>query len=134
MTATARKYEVEVPVEERIARLEVTTAHIQTDVTEIKARLERLDEKWEKKIGALDAKIDAIRTSLEARLDGLRASVDAKFDGFRGSVDAKFDDLNKRFTSLSEKISAQEASLIRWIVGTTIAAVSATFAIAKYFN
>ncbi len=50
MANPARKFEVEYPLEARITRLEATTDHIQSDVTEIKDNLKRLD-----------AKIDALR-------------------------------------------------------------------------
>jgi hypothetical protein len=55
MSIPARKPQPEVIVEERMARLEVTVEHIQSDVTEIKANLSRLD-----------SKIDAVKDSVEA--------------------------------------------------------------------
>jgi hypothetical protein len=55
---------LEAPVEERIARLETHVEHIQSDVTEIKGHLQRLDQK-----------IDAVKDSLEGKLDNLRAAI-----------------------------------------------------------
>jgi hypothetical protein len=55
---------LEAPVEERIARLETHVEHIQSDVTEIKGHLQRLDQK-----------IDSVKDSLEAKIDNLRDSI-----------------------------------------------------------
>jgi len=53
MAVPARRFEVEAFVEERIARLEEKTDHIQSDITEMKTDIRRID-----------AKVDAVRDSV----------------------------------------------------------------------
>ena len=72
MAATARKFEMEDPVEARIARLESTTEHIQSDVAEIKKNLKSLDEKVDENYKCLDAKLDTLKEAF-ASLNVARA-------------------------------------------------------------
>jgi hypothetical protein len=65
MSLPARKPQPEIIVEEGMARLEATVEHIQSDVTEIKANLSRLDSKIDAVRDSLGTKIDALRDTLE---------------------------------------------------------------------
>jgi predicted nucleic acid-binding Zn-ribbon protein len=67
MGMPARKLEFEeVTVEERLARLESNGEHIQSDVSEIKGDIRRLD-----------AKVDALKDSIAAKFDAVNASIAA---------------------------------------------------------
>lgn len=84
-------------LEIRVTRLEVKVDHIQSDITEIKANQQRMEDKF-----------DAKFTSMEAKFDAKFGLVDAKFD----KVDAKFD-----------KVDAKFDKLFYWIIGTLITTI-----------
>lgn|SRR6185437_2251757 len=58
MAVAAFKLEPEQPVEERIARIEVTVEHIQADVSDLKTDVRKLNEKIDGVDQKLTAKID----------------------------------------------------------------------------
>lgn len=60
-------------VEERLARLETHAEHLQSDVTELKAHVIRLDTKIDTRFDGLRARIDAVNTNLGDRIDTLRS-------------------------------------------------------------
>jgi uncharacterized protein (UPF0335 family) len=83
MAVAVSQFEVEelVQEQERIARLEERTEHMQSDITEIKADVRRLD-----------AKVDAVKDSLTALRLELKegfAAIEAKFAKAKG--DRAFD-------------------------------------------
>jgi exonuclease VII large subunit len=96
MAVPARKFEMEDSVEERIARLEATTEHIQSDVSEIKEGLKRLDAKLDENYQRLDAKLDESTKRFDAKLDESTKRFDAKLDESTKRLDAKLDESTKR--------------------------------------
>jgi hypothetical protein len=64
MAMPALMFELETPVEERVARLEVNVEHILSDVSDIKTDVRRLNDK-----------IDAVDQRLSGRIDGVKDSV-----------------------------------------------------------
>lgn len=86
MAFPARKFEMEDSVEERLARLEVTTEHIQSDVTEIKKDLKRIDAKIDENTKRLDSKVDESTRRLDAKIDALRD----QFSAFEGKMRDSF--------------------------------------------
>ena len=73
-------------MEERIARLEVNVEHIQSDITEMKGDIRRLDTKIDAVKTSLDAKIDAVAGSLNTKIDTVAESLNAKIDAVRDSL------------------------------------------------
>jgi phage shock protein A len=69
MGLPARLLKVENPMEERVARLEVKVDHIQSDVSELKTDVRRLDEKIDKVEQKFTAKIDAMDQKFTAKID-----------------------------------------------------------------
>ena len=67
MSMPLRKFEPENPVEQRVARLEAHTEHIQSDVTEVKAGMRRLE-----------GKIDAVKDRMEQGFAALNEKIDRK--------------------------------------------------------
>ena len=61
-----------VSVEGRLARLESRAEHIQSDVSEIKAAIRRLDDKIDAAKERLSAKIDAVDQNLTAKFGRTR--------------------------------------------------------------
>ena len=100
MAFPARKFEMEDSVEERLARLEVTTEHIQSDVTEIKKDLKHID-----------AKIDENTTRLDSKIDESAKRLDAKIDESTKRLDAKIDALKDQFSAFEGKMRDSFASL-----------------------
>ena len=66
MAMPALKLELEMPVEERIARLEANVEHIQTDVAEIKIDIRRLDAEIEAVAKDLTTKYDSLKELMAA--------------------------------------------------------------------
>lgn len=58
-------------MEERIARLEVTTDHIQSDVTELKANVKQLDSKVDAQGKDLGTKIENLERTMREKLEKL---------------------------------------------------------------
>jgi predicted nuclease with TOPRIM domain len=77
MSLPARKIEPEIIVEERVARLEANVEHIQSDVSEIKVDLRRLE-------GKMEARFDAMDKKFEGKLDAM----DKKFEGMMDKLTA----------------------------------------------
>ncbi len=73
----SKKIEPEIVVEERVARLEANVEHIQSDVSEIKVDLRRLEGKMEARFDAMDKKFE-----------GKFAAVDKKFEGMMDKLTA----------------------------------------------
>jgi hypothetical protein len=93
MSLPARKIEPEIIVEERVARLEANVEHIQSDVSEIKVDLRRLE-------GKMEARFDAMDKKFEGKLDAM----DKKFEG-------KFEAVDKKFEGMMDKLTALERTM-----------------------
>lgn len=106
-------------VDVRLAQLEQQTGTIQRDVAEIKADLRRLD-----------GKIDAVKDSVGS-LTVKVATIESKLGAMEDRFDAKFEAMETRFDA---KLSAMESAMIKWMVGTLIAAVALAFAVAKFID
>src|SRR5882757_9239796 len=77
MAMPALIFELETPLEERVARLEVNVEHIQKDVSDMKIDIRRLGEKIDTVDQKLTAKIDAVDQKLTGRIDSVKDSVTA---------------------------------------------------------
>jgi chromosome segregation ATPase len=75
MAMPALMFELETPVEERVARLEANVEHILSDVSDIKTDVRRLNDKIDTVDQKLTAKIDAVDQRLSARIDNLKDSL-----------------------------------------------------------
>jgi uncharacterized coiled-coil protein SlyX len=76
MGVPARKFEFEeVSVEERLARLESNVEHIQSDVSEMKVDIRRLNDKIDSLDQRLCAKIDGGDQKLSDKIDSLKDQV-----------------------------------------------------------
>ena len=82
--------------QERNARLEERTAHMQPDITEIKADIRRIDGKLN---GLIDV-VDGLRLEMAERfaaVDRTFAALELRFDAKFAALEAKFD---KKFAEL----------------------------------
>jgi outer membrane murein-binding lipoprotein Lpp len=103
----------EIAVEERSTSLEPTVAHIQSDVTEMKADIRRLDGKIDAVDKSLSARIDAVEKSLSAKIDRL----DGKLDAFKDSTAAKFDAVNASISKLAISTEKGFSKMVLWVIG-----------------
>ena len=114
MAMPALKFEPETPVEQRLARLEVSVENIQSDVTEIKTDIRRLvggiDEVDKRLTGKIDeantrltGKIDEVNTRLTGKIDEVNTRLTGKIDALGEKMSAKIDEVDTR---LSGKIDA----------------------------
>jgi hypothetical protein len=62
----AFKFEMETPLEERVARLEANVDHIQKDVSDVKIDIRRFNDKIDSVGQKLSAKIDSVKDSVTA--------------------------------------------------------------------
>jgi tetrahydromethanopterin S-methyltransferase subunit G len=77
MATAAWRFEVEKTVEQRLERLEVHVEHIQSDVSEIKAKLGEVDKKVEAVNTSLLGKIEALDTRLTGKIDQVLEKISA---------------------------------------------------------
>jgi chromosome segregation ATPase len=76
MGMPARKFEFEeVSVEERLGRLELNVEHIQSDVSEMKVDIRRLNDKIDGVDQRLCAKIDAVDQKFTTKFDSLKDQI-----------------------------------------------------------
>jgi chromosome segregation ATPase len=122
-------------VDVRLAQLEQQSGTIQRDGAEIKADMRRLD-------GKIDALKDAVGSltvkcaSIEAKQAAVEAWLESKFETMQARFESRFDAMENRFGAIENrfdaKLSALESSMIKWMVGTIIAAVALACGVAKF--
>jgi hypothetical protein len=95
----------------RLSVVESSVAIIRADVSAINAVLPHL---------ATQSRLSEVEGALNVRISTLEGSLTARINAVEGSLTAKISDLH--------------ASLIRWVVGTGLAAGSLAFAVAKFVN
>ena len=66
MALPALKFEMETPLEERVARFEANVEHIQKDVSDVKIDIRRLSDKIDNVDQKLSARIDSVKDSVTA--------------------------------------------------------------------
>jgi predicted nucleic acid-binding Zn-ribbon protein len=69
MARPALKFQLEDPMEERVAKLEANVEHIRSDVSDIKTDVRRLNDK-----------IDGVNKDLSGKIDGVNKDLSGKFD------------------------------------------------------
>jgi hypothetical protein len=119
MPAPLRRIEAEMFMDEHTARLEATVNHIQSDVTEMKADIRRVDAKIDGQRGELSEKIDQQGTNLSAKIDQQRVELTTKIDQQGATLSAKIDQQRIELTTkidqqgedLSAKIDQQRIEL-----------------------
>ena len=95
MAMPALKLEMEMPVEERVARLEANVDHIQKDVAETRIDIRRLNDK-----------IDSVDQKLSAKIDGVDQRLSAKTDSVKDLVTALAINMEKSFANVEKSIAA----------------------------
>jgi hypothetical protein len=91
MAMPALMFELETPVEERVARLEANVEHILSDISDIKIDVRRLGDK----IGTVDrnltTKIDAVDQKLTDKIDAVDQKLTDKIDGLDQRLSGRID-------------------------------------------
>ena len=101
MALPALKFEMETPLEERVARLEANVEHIQKDVSDMKIDIRRLGDKIDSVDQKLSAKIDGVDQKLSAKIDGIDQKLSAKIDGVDQKLSAKTESVKDLVTNLA---------------------------------
>jgi peptidoglycan hydrolase CwlO-like protein len=101
----------EVSVEDRLGKLESTVEHIQSDVSDMKGDIRRLDAKIDAKFDEVNRKVDAKFDEVNRKVDALKDSIAGKFDAGNASTAAKFDAVNAKFDAVNAKFDAVNASI-----------------------
>jgi chromosome segregation ATPase len=104
MALPALKFEMETPLEERVARLEANVEHIQKDVSDMKIDIRRLGDKIESVDQKLSAKIDGIDQKLSAKIDGIDQKLSAKIDGIDQKLSAKIDGVDQKLSAKTDSV------------------------------
>ena len=89
MAMPAAKFELEIPVQERVARLEANVDHIRSDVSDMKLDIRRLNDK-----------IDGIDAKLTSKIDGIDAKLTGKYDSLNEALAALALRVEKGFSEL----------------------------------
>jgi predicted RNase H-like nuclease (RuvC/YqgF family) len=104
MGMPARRFEFEeVPVEERLGRLELNVEHIQSDVSEMKVDIRHLNDK-----------IDGVDQRLCAKIEGVDQKLSAKIDAVDQKFTAKFDSLKDQISGLALTMEKSNSQLRIW--------------------
>lgn len=93
MALPAVKFELEAPLEDRVARLETNVEHIRIDVSDMKVDIRRLNDK-----------VDGLDQKLTAKIDGLDQRLTGKIDSLKDVVTALAPNMEKQFASLDKSI------------------------------
>jgi len=133
----------------RLHTVETTVSDIRTDVSALTAAIPHLATKadvaavkgsLEANIaelkGGLEADIAEVKGSLEADIAELKGSLEADLAELKGSLEAGMAEvkgsLDTDIAGVKGSIAHLESSLIKWIVGTTLAVATLAFAIARF--
>ena len=109
MALPALKFEMETPVEERVARLEANVEHIQKDVSDMKIDIRRLGDKIDSVDQKLSAKIDGVDQKLSAKIDGVDQKLSIKIESVKDLVTNLAINVEKQFTNVEKSFAALHA-------------------------
>ena len=106
MAMPALKFDLEKPLEERVAKLEANVEHIHKDVSDMKIDIRRLGDK-----------IDGVDQKLSAKIDGVDQKLSAKTESVKDLVttlainmEKSFAIVEKRFTDIEKSFAALHAA------------------------
>ena len=100
-------------IDERVAFLEGKVEEHSRGFGELREMVVQLDQKLDRRIDALDQKVDRFRDELAGRIDALDQKVDRRFE----SVDRRFETVDLKIDALDQKMSRQ----FLWIVVVQVA-------------
>ena len=106
MALPALKFEMETPLEERVARLEANVEHIQKDVSDMKIDIRRLGDKIDSVDQKLSAKIDGIDQRLSAKTESVKDLV----TNLAINMEKSFANVEKQFTNVEKSFAALHAA------------------------
>jgi chromosome segregation ATPase len=107
MAMPALMFELETPVEERVARLEANVEHIRSDISDVKLDLRRLNDKVEGIDQKLTAKIDGVEQRLSAKIDSVDEKLTAKIDSVNEKLTAKIDSVDEKIDAVDQRLSGK---------------------------
>lgn len=111
MAMPALMFELETPVEERVARLEANVEHILSDISDIKIDVRRLGDKLETVDRNLTTKIDAVDRKLTDKVDAVDHKLTAKIDAVDQKLTDKIDTADQRLSGRIDGLKDSVTSL-----------------------
>jgi chromosome segregation ATPase len=96
MAMPALKIAPEIPVEERIARIEAHTEHMQSDMSEIKSDLRGIRVEVREMDNRLNGQIDEVDKRLGGKIDEVDKRLSGKIDEVDKRLGGKIDEVDKR--------------------------------------
>lgn len=120
-------------VEKSCAEFKAVLPHLATkeDVATLKMELGARINTVEAKVGTLDVKIDALNTRVTELLPHLATKADVV--EVKGDVVAVRGELAAVEGRLATAMGRMESALIKWIIGTALAAVALALGVARVF-
>jgi len=91
MARPALKFQLEDPMEERVAKLEANVEHIRSDVSDIKVDVRRLNDKIDGVNKDLSGKIDAVNKDLSGKIDAVNKDLSGRIDALSKDLSGKID-------------------------------------------
>jgi hypothetical protein len=105
MAMPALMFELETPLEERVARLEANVEH-QKDVSDMKIDIRRLGDKLDSIDQKLSAKIDSVDQKLSPKIESVKDSVTT----LAINMEKSFANVEKRFTDVEKSFAVLHAA------------------------
>jgi hypothetical protein len=111
---------------ERVSRLEGLYDGMVSDVREMKKMFVDLYEKTERDKTDLMEKIGALRSEMIERMEMMKSDLIGRIESVRSELKSEIEALR---SELIDRIESSKVSLIKWMVGTTIAYTAVVVAV-----
>jgi hypothetical protein len=111
---------------ERVSRLEGLYDGMVSDVREVKKMFIDLYEKTERDKTDLMEKIGALRSEMVERMEMMKSDLIGRIESARSELKGEIEALR---SELMDRIESSKVSLIKWMVGTTIAYTAVVVAV-----
>jgi len=111
---------------ERVSRLEGLYDGMVSDVREMKKMFIDLYEKTERDKTDLMEKIGALRSEMIERMEMMKSDLIGRIESVRSELKGEIEALR---SELIDRIESSKVSLIKWMVGTTIAYTAVVVAV-----
>jgi chromosome segregation ATPase len=95
MAMPARKLESEIPVEDRLGKIEAHIDHMRSDISDLKVDVRRLNDKIDGLDTRLNGKIDGLDQKLSGRIDEVDKRLTGKIDSLKDTMEKEFRKLDR---------------------------------------
>lgn len=113
MAMPARKFELEIPVEDRTGKIEAHIEHMRSDISDLKVDVRRLNDRVDEVDKRLNGKIDDLDRHLTGKMDALDQKLSGKIDTACGKTDEVDKRLTGKIDSLKDSMEKEFRKLDR---------------------